>query len=96
MSRPGGSDRQYVERLGDALRTRDPNALRAFLVDSAGRFGDAAQVDDVTRQTPEKFEALMHQMTVVRADLAEFHDESRRWLAEHGLPPPTGETQRRN
>jgi hypothetical protein len=32
--------------------------------------------------------ALMHQMTLARADLAPLHSESRAWLKARGLPAP--------
>src|SRR4051812_11218847 len=91
-----GADRQYVDRLGDVLRERDPAALRAFLAENARRFGDASQVTAITAQSDAEIETLLHRMILARADLASFHAESRRWLAEHGLRGPSGDPGRQN
>ena len=88
MSAPGSSDRDYVERLGAALRTRDPQALREFLISQAQRYGDKGQVDQIAQQSAEVLEALLHRMALARSDLSEYHAESRAWLARHGAVPP--------
>ncbi len=81
-------DRDYVGRLGAVLRRRDPKALREFLVEQAGRFGDERQVQELRGRSVAELELLLHRMIVARADLADLHSESERWLAAHGEPPP--------
>lgn len=96
MSRPGLSDRSYVEQLGAVLRQRDPEALRRFLMARAGEFGDEAQLPRIREQSLLEMEALMHRMTTVRPDLEEFHRESQSWLARYQLEArakPTAEGQ---
>ena len=84
-------DRDYVRRLGEVLRRRDPEALRGFLVEQAARFGDERQVADVRERNTAELEALLHRMIVARPDLADLHAESERWLATHGAGSvPTG------
>jgi hypothetical protein len=80
----------YFGALGDAIRKRDPEALRTFLLAQAQRFGDASQAAEITARKPEDMAALMHQMTLARPDLAPLHGESRAWLTERGLPLPPG------
>jgi hypothetical protein len=83
-------DRDYVSRLGEVLRRRDPAALREFLAEQAGRFGDERQVAEIRAKEPDEMETLLHRMIVSRPDLAELHPASARWLAAHGAPsaPP--------
>jgi hypothetical protein len=83
-------DRDYVSRLGEVLRRRDPAALREFLAGQAGRFGDERQVAEIRARGPDEMEMLLHRMIVSRPDLAELHAESARWLTAHGAPsaPP--------
>jgi hypothetical protein len=74
-------DRDYVQRLGQVLRRRDPAALREFLAEQAGRFGDERQVADIRARDTAELELLLHRMIVARPDLADLHPESERWLA---------------
>ena len=74
------SDQDYVAQLGEVLRRRDPQALRAFLEESAARFGDERQVADIRRRSPGEMAELMHRMILARADLSHLHQDSRRWL----------------
>ena len=90
------ADQQYVERLGQTLRTQDPEQLRAFLIDNALRVGDDVQVAQISEQSAPELEALMHRMTVARSDLADLHQTSRAWLSQHGHHPPQGEPHRQN
>jgi hypothetical protein len=90
------ADQQYVERLGAVLRTQDVEQLRGFLIENARRFGDEAQVTQITGQSAQELEALMHRMIVARSDLAELHPSSRTWLQQHGQNPPQAEPHRRN
>ena len=96
MSAAQDSDHDYVERLGAALRTRDSGVLRDFLVAQAGRFGDEAQVEQITRQSSLELEMLMHRMTLARSDLSEYHAASRSWLTERGVALPPIKPSRRN
>ena len=80
-------DRDYVRRLGQVLRQRDPAALREFLAEQAGRFGDERQVADIRTKDEGEMELLLHRMIVARPDLADLHAESQRWLADHGVGP---------
>jgi hypothetical protein len=80
-----GGEPGYRDRLGAVLRARDPAALRAFLLDSARRFGDQRQLDEVSHKSDAELEELMHRMIVARPDLAALHRASRDWLARHGI-----------
>ena len=75
----------YAARLGAVLRRRDVVALRAFLIESAQRFGDDTQVSDVQAKSDEEMEELLHRMIVARPDLNDLHRASRQWLFEHGI-----------
>jgi hypothetical protein len=75
----------YGDQLGAVLRRRDPLALRTFLIESAGRFGDSRQVADVERKSDAELEELLHRMIVARADLEDLHRASREWLFRHGI-----------
>ena len=77
-------DRSYGTQLGDVLRRRSPGALRTFLEAQAARFGDERQVDAIRAQSDAELEVLLHRMTLARADLADLHAESERWLAGQG------------
>jgi hypothetical protein len=79
-------DGDYVQRLGVVLRQRDVGALRAFLVEQAGRYGDERQVEAIRQQADAELEAILHRMIVSRPDLGDLHAESERWLAEAGNP----------
>jgi hypothetical protein len=92
----GPSDRDYVERLGAVLRTRDSAQLRAFLTESARRFGGADQAKQVEGQSDEEVEILLHRMTLARSDLSEYHAASRLWLQQHGIGIPPSDRARRN
>jgi hypothetical protein len=72
--------------------------LRAFLVESAQKFGDARQVADVQAKSEEEMEELLHRMIVARPDLKDLHRASREWLFRHGLDAfgESGEGERRN
>ncbi|MCC6177642.1 MAG: hypothetical protein IT305_20260 [Chloroflexi bacterium] len=83
-------DRDYVQRLGEVLRQRDPEALRGFLVEQAGRFGDERQVTDVRDKPADELSGLLHRMILARSDLADLHPASRRWLSEHDAGPDPG------
>jgi hypothetical protein len=78
----------YFGALGEALRKRDPEALRTFLLAQARRFGDESQAAELTDRRPDEMAALLHQMILARPDLASLHPESRAWLTERGLPLP--------
>ena len=80
----------YFGALGATLRKRDPEALRAFLLEQARRFGDETQASEITARKGDDMAALLHQMTLARPDLASLHAESRAWLTERGLPLPPG------
>jgi hypothetical protein len=86
----------YAARLGAVLRLRDARALRAFLIESAARFGDDRQVADVRGKSDEEMDELLHRMILSRQDLSELHRASREWLFHHGIDAfgPSGE--RRN
>ncbi len=89
-------DESYTAQLGDVLRTRDPGALRGFLVLQAGRYGDGRQVAEIQAQSDDEITTLLHRMIVTRPDLEALHADSRSWLAEHGaLPPDLPEAIRR-
>jgi len=78
------------------LRTRDPLALRRFLVASAERFGDQRQVDDVQAKSDAEMEELLHRMIVSRPDLDDLHRASREWLFRHGIDAFGESGERRN
>ena len=75
----------YVTQLGNVLRRRDISVLRAFLIQSAERFGDARQVDDVQAKSDDELEELLHRMIVARPDLEDLHRASREWLFRQGI-----------
>jgi hypothetical protein len=81
-------DRAYGERLGEVLRKRSVEALRAFLEAQAGRYGDERQVEAIRAQSDTELEMIMHRMTLARGDLAKLHADSERWLAAHGASDP--------
>jgi len=54
----------YGAQLGAVLRRRDIGVLRGFLLRSAERFGDYAQVEDVSSKTDAEMEELLHRMIV--------------------------------
>jgi len=92
----GPSDRDYVERLGVVLRTRDPAQLREFLTENAQQFGGESQAKQVEGQTDEEIEILLHRMTLARSDLSEYHAASRLWLQQHGIGIRPSDRARRN
>jgi len=71
---------RYTEGLIKALRTREPGVFAEFLINS-GRGTPEFSKD------PRRLEEAMHRFTLTFPELAEFHDESRRWLAEHASSP---------
>ena len=75
----------YVTLLGNVLRRRDTAALRAFLMQSAERFGDVRQIEDVQAKSDDELEELLHRMIVARPDLEDLHRASREWLFRHGI-----------
>ena len=81
----------YASQLADVLRSRDPEKLRAFLLDSARRFGDDRQVAEVQEKGPEEMEELLHRMIVARRDLPNLHRESAAWLARRGVAADSGD-----
>ena len=78
------------------LRRRDPLALRQFLVQSAERFGDQRQVDDVQGKSDDEMLELLHRMIVSRPDLADLHRQSREWLFHRGIDVYGERGERRN
>ena len=61
--------------------------LRSFLIQSARRFGDERQVEDVQAKSDDELEELLHRMIVARPDLGDLHRASREWLFRHGIDP---------
>jgi len=86
----------YATQLGSVLRRRDVVALRAFLLQSAERFGDAKQVADVQEKSEDELEELLHRMIVARPDLQDLHRASREWLFRHGIDAYGEDDGRRN
>ena len=86
----------YANQLGAVLRTRDPVALRRFLLASAERFGDERQVDDVLGKSDAEMEELLHRMIISRPDLDDLHRASREWLFRHGIDAYGESGERRN
>lgn len=82
MSSSHGADSGYVRRLGEVLRRRDPLALREFLAEQAGRYGDERQVADIRSKDAAEMETLLHRMILARPDLADLHAASKRRLAK--------------
>jgi hypothetical protein len=76
-----------VQELAAVLRRRDPAALRAFLADSARRFGNDREADELAHRDLAEMTLIMHQMIVARPDLRDIHADSQRWLRAHGLDP---------
>ena len=75
----------YAARLGAVLRQRNPQALRQFLLDSARRFGDERQVEDVEGKSDDEMQELLHRMILARPDLSALHRASREWLFHQGM-----------
>jgi hypothetical protein len=75
----------YAVQLGNVLRRQDISVLRAFLIHSAARFGDARQVADVQTKSDDELEELLHRMIVARPDLEDLHRASREWLFRQGI-----------
>jgi len=86
----------YATQLGSLLRRRDVGALRAFLLQSASRFGDMKQVLDVQGKSEDEMEELLHRMIVARPDLEDLHRASREWLFRHGIDAYGEDDGRRN
>ena len=86
----------YVAQLGTVLRRRDIAVLRTFLIQSAARFGDTRQVDDVEAKSDDELEELLHRMIVARPDLDDLHRSSREWLFRHGIDSFGDDGEHRN
>jgi hypothetical protein len=86
----------YAARLGVVLRQREPAALRAFLLESARRFGDERQVASVENKSDAEMLELLHRMIVARPDLTDLHRASREWLFHHGIDAYGESGERRN
>jgi len=86
----------YAAQLGSVLRRQDVVALRAFLLQSAERFGDMRQVNDVREKSEDELEELLHRMIVARPDLDDLHRASREWLFRHGIDAYGEDDGRRN
>jgi hypothetical protein len=86
----------YRAQLGNVLRRQDIVVLRAFLLQSAERFGDDKQVDDVRAKSDDELEELLHRMIVARPDLEDLHRASREWLFRHGIDTFGEDGGRRN
>lgn len=86
----------YVSQLGAVLRKRDAAVLKAFLLQSAERFGDATQVADVQARSDAEMDELLHRMIIARPDLQDLHRESREWLFRHGIDTFGESGERRN
>jgi hypothetical protein len=86
----------YVAQLGNVLRRRDSAVLRSFLIQSAERFGDARQVEDVQAKSDAELEELLHRMIVARPDLQDLHRASREWLFRHGIDTFGDDGEHRN
>jgi hypothetical protein len=86
----------YPAQLGIVLRQRNPEALRHFLIESATRFGDRRQVDDVQAKSADEMEELLHRMIVARPDLRDLHRASREWLFRQGIDTFGDDGGRRN
>ena len=71
---------RYQETMVAALRTRDPMVFAQLLLTS-GR-GSPAFAQD-----PRRLEEAMHRFTLTFPELADLHEDSRRWLAERPGPP---------
>ena len=84
---PAQPEPSYGAQLGSVLRGREPQALRAFLLRSAERFGDQRQVEDVQAKSPQEMEELLHRMILARPDLEPLHRASREWLFKNGIDP---------
>ena len=66
--------RPFRQRLDDVLRTRDPEAVRAFLV-AEGQWGEDEEGD---------IEASMWMMIAGSPGLAGLHAQAEQWLRTHG------------
>lgn len=86
----------YVSQLGAVLRKRDAAVLKAFLLQSAERFGDATHVADVQARSDAEMDELLHRMIIARPDLQDLHRESREWLFRHGIDTFGESGERRN
>jgi hypothetical protein len=80
MNHGPGQAKRYQEAMVAALRTLDPLAFARVLL-SSGR-GSPAFAQD-----PRRLEEAMHRFILTFPDLADLHEASRKWLAEHPGPP---------
>ena len=69
-----GAYRPFRERLDAVLRTKDPERVRAFLIEQ-GQWSEADQGDSAF---------AMWMMIAGSPTLASLHAEAERWLREHG------------
>lgn len=84
---PNPADAAYVANMRDVLRKRDVSALREFLVRSATVRKEPEEAAQLESLSHDALEARMHKMIMARMDLADLHDESRKWLIAHGFEP---------
>ncbi len=69
-----GAYRSFRERLDAVLRTKDPERVRAFLIEQ-GQWSEADQGDSAF---------AMWMMIAGSPSLASLHTEAEQWLREHG------------
>jgi hypothetical protein len=94
-------DESYRDILGRILRSRDPEALREFLLEGEEKFGDPDEDSEVEFLTERELAELMHRMILARPDLKELHAASSQALgikptqlpgsprSDHAGPRPT-------
>jgi hypothetical protein len=70
---------RYHEAMLASLRTRDPAVFEQFLINS-GRGSPEFAKD------PRRLEEAMHRFILTFPELADLHDDSRQWLADHPGP----------
>ena len=75
----------YNQELAATLRQRDINALRQFAAKWGKIMGNQSLLN--LAAAPDDFVAVrMRMMIVDRPDLADLHEEARRWLLEKRRP----------
>ncbi|MBX6772098.1 MAG: hypothetical protein IRY83_10270 [Chloroflexi bacterium] len=72
----------YNQALVSALRSRDPERLRAVAAEWGRRLGNRG-LQQLARASRDIIERRMWLMIRDRPDLADLHDEAERWLREH-------------
>jgi hypothetical protein len=80
----GAPTPEYEYKLRTLLAARDWQALRDF----SREFNEIP--DDVFAQPRHFWEVMLHKITCSRIDLLGLHEDSRKWLAEHGYTPDLG------